>query len=201
MDRKDRTFKQLCKEMNLYELNDFAKQVTEAYALSILEYSQKNVAADNHLTLKGLRDLMDYAIIMALVSREIAIKVFEKAIRNQQRKVYNAGSTSVQHYKKIIRLREKHLSETYSRIQIRDIAISVATSKEPLSYFTKIYDLESDGVLRWILERAIVENIVSDGEMEAIIARSLKTKDNERIRQYFESLRKRRNELKEEGSQ
>ena len=77
MSEKNRTFKQLQKEKSLEELNSFSKQVTEAYALSINEYSQTNAAIDNHLTKKGLRDLMDYAIVIAVVRRDIATKVLE----------------------------------------------------------------------------------------------------------------------------
>lgn len=201
MEGKNRTFKQLQKEKNLQDLNEFAKQVTETYASTPLEYSQTNASADNHLTKKGLRDLMDYAIVTALVSRETASKILEKTIQNQQRKTQDAGSSSIQHHQKIIRLREKYLSDNYSRIQIHDMAISIAASNKPLSYFAKKYNLESDGVIKWMLERAIVEDIVSDYEMEAIIERSLKSKRSEGAKCYFQNLRKKRAKFKEENSQ
>lgn len=196
MSEKNRTFKQLQKEKSLEELNSFSRQVTEAYALSPNEYSQTNAALDNHLTKKGLRDLMDYAIVIALVSREIATKVLEKSIENQQRKAQEAGGSSLSHHQKIIRLREKYLADGYSRTQISKIAKDFATSSKPISYYTKKYEVESDGVIRWILERAITENIASDSEMKAIIKRSLKTNNTHNAKLYFEKIKDKRKEYK-----
>ena len=201
MSEKNRTFKQLQKEKRLEELNDFSKKVTETYALSPQEYSQTNAAADNQLTKKGLRDVMDYAIVTALVTRDVATKVLEKTIKNQQRKVQDAGSSSLSHHKKIIRLREKYLADGYSRVEIGKITSNFATSNKPISYYTQKYETESDDVTRLLLERAIAENIASDDEMEAIIARSLKVKSTDSVKLYFQNLRSKREKNKKESSQ
>lgn len=198
--KRGRTFKQLEKEKSLRDLNDFAKKVTESYALSIPEYSLKNLAADNNLTLKGARDLMDYAIVTAQVSREIATKVFEKTIRNQQRKVKNAGGSSIQHHKRLIRLRDKYLADNCARVKIMEVAKEIATSNKSISSITRKHNLESEGVTKWLLERAIAENIATDKETEAIIARSLKVNNTESAKMYFQELRKRRKESKKENS-
>lgn len=201
MKEKMRTFKKLCDEKNLQELNDFAKSVTEAYALSSLECSQRVLAADNNLTIRGLRDLIDYAIVSNLVDRSMAQKVLEKRIHNQQKKVKNAGGSSVLHYKKIINLREKNLAEWYPICIIGKIAKDFAEIDEPIKYFTEKYKIESDSLTRKLLERAIAENIASDKEMEAIFKRSLKVKDNERIRNYFNYILQKREIFKKENSQ
>lgn len=198
--KRGRTFKQLEKEKSLRDLNDFAKKVTESYALSIPEYSLKNLAADNNLTLKGARDLMDYAIVTAQVSKEIATKVLEKTIRNQQRKVKNAGGSSIQHHKRLIRLRDKYLADNCARVKIMEVAKEIATSNKSISSITRKHNLESEGVTKWLLERAIAENIATDKETEAIIARSLKVNNTESAKMYFQELRKRRKESKKENS-
>lgn len=86
-----RTANQVKKEKTLEEYNRFAKEVTERVAKSEDACTQKDIARDNNLTPKGLRDLMDYAIITAQVSLETAILVKNKAIRNQQKKAFEAG--------------------------------------------------------------------------------------------------------------
>ena len=89
MEKRTRTFKQLQKEKTLQELKHFAKEVTELYARSVIEYTQSKVARDNKLTIKGLRDLMDYAIVTAVVTRETANLVLAKQwkIKEENRKM------------------------------------------------------------------------------------------------------------------
>lgn len=110
MQQKNRTFKQLEKEKTLEELNRFAREVTQQYATSGLKYSQTNAAKDNRLTPKGFRDLMDYAIVTAQVSLRTAILVQNKAIQNQQRKAREAGGSSIEHHKDLIKQREEYKS-------------------------------------------------------------------------------------------
>lgn len=71
---KKRTFKQLQEEKSLQELNEFSKEITEHYANTPVENSQRAVADNNNITLRALRDLMDMAIKTALVSYETANK-------------------------------------------------------------------------------------------------------------------------------
>ena len=197
MEKKPRTFCKLKKEKSLEELNHFAKEVTERYATSTHEYSQKNVAMDNNLTKHGLRDLMDYAIKYPLVSLEIADKVLYKAMKNQQGKGEIAGGTSINHHKDLIRIRNKNLLGSYLDSEVKRIAEDVASN--PLmstSYFTEKYEIESDTLTKKILERAIEENIVSDEVMERIIQRSLKLKDTPKVRKYFENLKEKRQAYK-----
>ena len=49
--------------------------------------------------------------------------------------------------------------------------------------------LEEDGIKKRILKRAIEENIVSDEVMERLFSRSLKIKNTEYARKYFDFLR------------
>lgn len=200
MEVKRRTFKQLQKEKSFQELNEFAKNVTQKYATSQKEYSQSNVAEDNNLTLKGLRELMDYAIINSLVSIEIADKVLKKSIQNQQRKNEEAGGSSISHHKKLIKKRAELIVYSYLPSEIRKIATDFANNPMySIQHFKIKYKIESEKVMKLILQRAIVENISSDDEMERIIQRSLKANQTESAKQYFEYLRNER--IKNENSQ
>lgn len=197
MEVKKRTFKQLQKEKNLQELNEFARKVTERYATSEKEYSQKNVAEDNNLTQKGLRELMDYAIITANVTIEVSNKVLEKSIKNQQRKEKEAGGSSISHHKKLMRKRAEFIVYSYLPSEIKKIAADVANNPMySIQYFKIKYKIESEKVMKLILQRAIAENISSDDEMERIIQRSLKVNATESAKQYFEYLRNERTKNK-----
>lgn len=188
-----RTFKQLQKEKDFEEFNRFAKEVTELYAKSDFVYSQTSVARDNNLTVKGLRELMDYAIVMSLVSLGDAQKVVNKTIANQQRKEPDAGATSYSHHKELISKRIKYIVGSYQQDEIRKIATDVAEDfSKPILYFAKKYEIESDTIVKMLLERAIVESIISDEIMEKIFERSLKGKKDQKIELYFDSLRQKR---------
>lgn len=193
MQERGRTFKKVAKEKTLEELNRFAKEVTELYANSVMEYTKENLASDNNLTVKGAQDLMDYAIVMALVSRETASKVLTKAIGNKRYKNQPKGGAPIMHHRKLIRQREEYLANAFSRADIRKLTEDFArqTSKT-IGEFTRKYQIESDSITRLLLQRAIVENIVSDEVMEAVIRRSLKKNETQAAKQYFVNLREER---------
>ena len=196
-----RTFKQLQKEKTFEELNSFAKSVTEAYAKSGMAYSQTNTAKDNNLTKKGLRDVMDYAIVTALVSRETCEQVLQKAISNQRQKAQEAGGTSISHHKELMKKREELLLSAYTRAEVEKIANDIAQNPSySIHHFTVKSNIESDRLTKSILKRAIVENIVSDEVVEKIIERSLKGTEIKRVehraKQYFAALKKQREENK-----
>lgn len=203
MESKYRTFKQLQKEKTFEELNYFAKIVTEAYATSDMAYTQTNACRDNFLTHQGLRDLMDYAIITAIVPRNICEQVMQKAIQNQRQKKENTGSKSIIHHRVLMEKREKYLLGEYSHMQIKQISTEIAENpSKQIQYFTEKYNLESDRITKKILEKAIIENIVSDEVMEKIIERSLTKTPITRLnyaKQYFECIKEQRQENKKEN--
>lgn len=193
MSKDARTFKQLQNEKSFKELNRFAKEVTELYAKSDYVYSQKNVARDNNLSVKGLRDLMDYAITTNLVTIEIANKVLEKAIKTQQKKVAEAGGKSYSRHNELMRERNGYIAYSYLKVQIEEIAIDIAENfSQPISYFTKKYEIESDTITKLLLQRAIVENIISDKIVDKLIERTLKNDERESTKTYFDNILKAR---------
>ena len=188
MTKKPRTFKQLQKSITFEEIKQKAKEVTEIYATSVTICSQEVIASEHGITVKCLRELMDYAIVTNLVSRQIADKVGKKTIKNQK----NSGSAK-KHSRKILRQREENLAAIYSTEQIKQIARDyVLRQEQPIIYFTQKYNLESDWLTRSIFQRAIVDNIVSDNMMKSMIQRSLRFDNSEYNQKYFEYLRKER---------
>ena len=84
-----------------------------------------------------------------------------------------------------------------SKVQIKYIAEDIANNpSNPIKYFKKKYNLESDRLVRLILKNAIVENIVSDETMELIIKRSLNCYSHKRLqykaKKVFDEFRKER---------
>lgn len=201
MEGKARTFNQLKKQKTFEEFNEFSKEITELYATTPIEYSQNNVAKDNNLTVKTVRKVMDYAIETAQVTLDIVTLVLNKLIQNQQRKAQEAGGSSINHHKELMRVRVEYLAGSYLNQEVNKIATDIASNfAYSIHQFTKKYNIESERVTKRILERAIVENIVSDEVMEKLIERSLKENKNERVKQYFEYLKKEREKNKKENS-
>ena len=197
MKQKDRTYRQLEKEKTLEEFNRFSTEVTTRYATSELEYSQADVARDNYITPKCLRQLMDYAIIHNKVSLEIAVLVKNKAKQKSMLKVQQAGGKSISHHNYLMQKRAEYLITGISEVEIKMIAEEIANDpSKSISYFTRKYELESDYITKLLLKKSIVESIVSDEVMEKIIERSLKNNLSESAQNYFNWLRQERIKIK-----
>lgn len=197
-----RTFKELENEKDYKEFCRFAKAVTESYADSQRECSQKVIAKDNNITVGCLRKLMDYSIKICLVSRSVADKTLNKAIFNQQRKKKEAGSSSIVHFHKLITEREEFIAYSVSSAEIRQLATEYAEKPEKsISYLKEKYKHESERVTKLLLRRAIVENIISDEMVSAMIERSIAKSDpadTEIKKRSFQALMKVRDEQKKE---
>lgn len=201
MEQKDRTFRQLEEEKTQEEFDQFATAVTTRYATSELEYSQANVARDNHITSKCLRQLMDYAIIYNKVSLEIATLVKNKAMQKQKVKVQQAGGSSISHHENLMRQRENFLLMAFSRVEIKRIAEDIANHpSKSIHFFTCEYGIETDRLTKMLLKKSIVENIISDDIMELIIKRSLGDNPTEKAKKVFEEFRIEREKNKSKNS-
>lgn len=193
MERK-RTFKKIQEEKSFQELNEFSKKITEHYANTDIENSQRIVAQNNNITVKALRELMDMAIKTGTVNYEIANKVYQKCIKNQRRKEKSAGGTSYQHYKKLLKQRAEFLAMAYERKEIKLIAEDIANNaRDPLTYFQRKYQIESSNLLKQLLQRAIIENIVDNETVEKLRKRSLTEHNEQKVNKYFDFLLEKRN--------
>ena len=108
MRDKMRTFKQLEKTMQKKEFDEFAIRITEVYATSSIEYTQKKIAIDNNVTANTIRKLMDYTIIIALIPLALAQKVLNKSIESQRNKVKDSGYNSILHHRELLKKREEY---------------------------------------------------------------------------------------------
>lgn len=192
-----RTFTQLQKEKSLEELKDFEIQVLKRYATSDYLVSQRDVARDNNITESCFVRIKEEAIIHGYASRELTEAVRNKAVTKSEMRIQQSGGKCVLYYKRLIKQREEFLVTGISKAQIKVIAEDVANNhSNPIKYFKRKYNLESDRIVRLVLKIAIVENVVSDETMKLIIKRSLDVCVDEsvkyKIEKVFDEFRKER---------
>lgn len=193
--KRGRTFTQLQKEKSFTEFNQFVKAVTERYAQSDMCVGQSNVAKDNNITVQCLRKLMDYAIVYGIVSLETASQVKEKAKIRANMYHESAGVRSEAHHYELYRKRANYLLTAIFKNEIKEIAEYYANNpKVSTQEITRKYQLDSNYLTKLILEKAILENIVSDDVMELLIKRNVGDNTKEKVVKYFENLRKEREE-------
>ena len=139
-----------CKE----DFDNLSRRVTETYARSLSEYSQTQLARDFNITVSCARKLIDYAIEYAIVSKKMSDYVLEKAIKTQQRNHPQAGGSSIEHHKKLIRMREEHIATSFPELRIAEIvSYYIENNFEDVA---KKFGLESNRVGVLLIERAIV---------------------------------------------
>lgn len=200
--KRGRTFTQLQKEKSFTEFNQFVKAVTERYAQSNMCVGQSNVAKDNNITVQCLRKLMDYAIVYGIVSLEIASQVKEKAKIRANMHYESAGVRSEVHHYELYRKRAQYMLTSIFKSEIKEIAEYYANNpKLSIQEITRKYQLDSSYLTKLILEKAILENIVSDDVVELLIKRNVGENPKEKVVKYFENLRKEREENKKKNSQ
>ncbi|MBP3255263.1 MAG: hypothetical protein J6M60_02080 [Clostridia bacterium] len=167
------------------EYNNLAKKVTLLYANSRNEYSQKEIGEELNITTSAVRKLMDYAIITDLVTLKEAEKVLNKSILNQQKEHSNAGGSSIKYHKKLIKKRFQYIANSYEPIAIMEVIDDVLYRADGFKQTMKRFNIESEWVLRYLLQRAIVENICSDKETDELVRRSFKNNQSEQARKFF----------------
>lgn len=179
-------------EGNVNAFDSIAKKATEEYANSLPEYSQEQVAADFDITTSCLRNLMDYAIIESIVTREIADGVLRKSVLNQQKKHPEAGGTSIKHHRDLIKQREDKKAGELDIFTI-DMAVSeYLYGTGDINVVINTYKLESKKIFNLVLKRAIAENVCSDEDVDKLIEKSLsKSITLDKIKLFRELIEKR----------
>ncbi len=192
-----RKYTELQKEKSFEELKEFEIKVLEQYATSDYVVSQADVARDNNITLSCFKRIKEDAIIHAYISRKMVEAIRNKAITKSEMQIQQSAGKCVLYYERLLKQREEFLVIAMSKVQIKYIAEDIANNpSNPIKYFKKKYNLESDRLVRLILKNAIVENIVSDETMELIIKRSLNCYSHKRLqykaKKVFDEFRKER---------
>ena len=164
-----------------------AKRVTETYSRSLREYSQSQIAKDFDLSTSAVRKMMDFAIVNALVTKQTAEYVMQKAIENQQRNHPEAGASTVSHHNELMGKRYEVIAYSLPRDEVKKIVEdAVEANGRSLADTAKRFQLESMKELQYVLERGIIEDIATDEEVITLMDRSVK-KDPSR-KEYFENL-------------
>ena len=194
MAKKGRGIRALKKEYEgrSDEYNQLAKKATEMYSRSDPEYSQEQVAENVNVTVSCLRDLMDYAIVESIVSRNIAEGVVRKSVYNQKRKHPDAGATSIKHHQDLIKKREENRAEKFDSFDIDMIIYDILSDAKDVDEVIAFYKIESRREYSLIIERAIIENFTSDMETDLLIQRSfIQSPTYERVKCLREIIEKR----------
>lgn len=169
-----RNYTDLKQQLNIEDFETLAKKVTKAYGNSKIEYTQSEVAKDFDVTTQAVRKLMDYAIINCIVSKDYSVKVLNKLIENQQRKHQEAGGSSIRHHNELMKKRDDVIANSYDEYYILEIVNYWLYEAIDFTDVIHRFNIESERILKLLLQRGIVEDIISDNEANEIIQRSLR---------------------------
>ncbi len=188
-------FKNLKATMSLEKLNNFCKEIAEEYANSEPQFARKYFSNRYEITFSCFYKVLEYAVTQNLVEDIIVEKMMKKSITNQNLHKNGAGTSTVIKYAKMYTKRYKYIAEAISEKELKDLAIRFGKSPDiPKIEFASMYGVNSK-VIDYALERAIKHNIVNDATVDLIEKRSIdnaKKGNVERVKKYFENLRKNR---------
>lgn len=127
--------------------------------------------------------------------------MMNKAIENQNLHKNGAGSSSVLKYSRMYTKRYKNIATNMSEEEIRNIAKDFGDNPDiGKGDFASSYGVHPR-VIDYILKRAIIENISDNNVVDAIEKRSIaNAKNTQNVKEYFDTLRKVREENKKEIS-
>lgn len=196
-----RNFGQLKKIMTLEELNEFCKKVTEEYAKYDHRFSRTYFCEKYEVTVSCFYKILEYSVIENLVEDVIVRKMMNKAIENQNLHKNGAGSSSILKYSRMYTKRYKNIATNMSEEEIRNIAKDFGDNPDiGKGDFASSYGVHPR-VIDYILKRAIIENISDNNVVDAIEKRSIaNAKNTQNVKEYFDTLRKVREENKKEIS-
>lgn len=190
-----KNFKNLKVTMSLEKLNNFCKEIAEEYANSEPQFARQYFSNRYEITFSCFYKVLEYAVIHNLVEDIIVQKMMNKAISNQNLHRNGAGTSTVIKYAKMYAKRHKYIAEAISEKELKDLAIDFGNSPDiPKAEFASMYGVNSR-VIDYALERAIKNNIVNDATVDLIEKRSInnaKKGNVEKVKMYFENLRKNR---------
>ena len=194
MDKK-RSFTQIKKTMQLKEFEDFCKKLTEEYANSEPQFSRNYFCNYYNISESCYYKIMEYAVIMDLVTDNIVAKMLNKSMINQNLHSAGAGGSSVAKYAKMYASRCNYIALSFIDDEVRKIATDFADNPDiPKQDIASMHGI-SKKVLDLLLERAIEQSIIDDKTVDSIEKRSLNNSHSSNIectKQYFEGLRKKR---------
>ena len=198
---KKRTYKQLTKSMNLNDFNRLCKKVAEQYATSEERFSISYFSDMFNITKSAANNMIEYAIVNDLIEDYIVFKIRDKAVANQRLKCRGAGSSSEVKYARLYARRCKNIASLMPEKYVKEITLDFALNREVTKQTIATYYGISTKTLDFVLVRAIEKNIADDTTVDMIEARSIMNASTEcgvtdAIHNYFNGLRKKREENK-----
>lgn len=181
--------------MSYSEFNNFCKKLTEEYANSEAQFARSYFTEHYNISETCYYKVLEHAVVTNLVEDVVVIKMMNKAVENQDLHKRGAGGSSIAKYAKLYDQRCKFIANSFTDKEIEKMAIEFGDNPD----ISKADLAASYGIARKVLElvliRAIEENIADNKTVNAIERRSTKnanSKDINKTKYYFESLRRKR---------
>lgn len=189
---KKRSFRDLCKNMSLEEVNNYCKKIAESYATSEARFARTYYTEHENISEKCFYAVLERAVVLNLVSEETVNKMENKSELNQAAHAKGVSTTSKEKYKKLRKKRNEYIIFLYSDKDIIDLATDFANQpgiSKPA--FAKKYNV-SNNVIDTLLKKAITENLIDDETFSKIEERSLAKNSSLEAKNFFRLLHERR---------
>ena len=198
MDKK-RSFTQIKKTMQLSEFEAFCKKLTEEYANSDAQFSRSYFCNRYNISESCYYKVMEFAVVMDLVSDSIVSKMLNKSMANQNLHLAGAGGSSIAKYARMYSARCEYIALSFIDDEVRKIAKDFVDNPDiPKQEIATMHGI-SKKVLDLLLVRGIEQCIVDDETVNKIEERSIKNShpsNVQRTKEYFEALREKRKAYK-----
>lgn len=166
MEKRRRNFTKLKTEYSYEGFCNFCKDVAERYANSDAEFARSYYCRTLNISEACFYRVLEFAVVMNLVSDEIFYKMREKAIKNQKAHAPNAGIASLEKYGIMYEQRCKYIAYAVQVEDVRKFALEYIEknkiSKKDLAkeygYSTRVADI--------LLVRSIEEGIITDEQVD-----------------------------------
>ena len=178
---KKRSYNALKNELETTErFNDFAAEVANKYATTDLEYARKHICEDYGITSTCYYKLLEYAVVECLVDDVTVVNIMGKSANNQALYYEGSGGTSVAKYNRLYDARCKKIASKMPLSLVCELAKSFASGAKGTSKYRLACDNEiSTRVIDYVLEMAILEDVVLEEEKVKIAKRLIKTAKKE----------------------
>ena len=198
MNGSKRTYSYLKKHMSLTEFENFCKRIASLYAKSENQFSSSYFVENDNITKSCFYKVLEEAVVRNLVSDEVVNMMEKKAIFNQNANAKSAGATTLNHYARLRKKREKFIMSIFTDDKIKELAEYFAQNPEDSKKDIAIKYGITNRKLDEFLQYAFINNIADDETCKLIEVRSLAKNSDDRAKQFFTQLWEKRISNKED---
>lgn len=193
MDKR-RSFTKLKNDCSYEGFCNFCKDVAERYANSEIEFARSYYCKTLNISESCFYKVLEFAVVMNLVSDKCFEKMKEKAVKNQKVHAPNAGITTLEKYGKMYEQRCQFIACAVQIEDIRKFALEyIEKSTTPKIQLAEKYGYSSR-VADILLIRSVEEGIITDDQVDEMQQRCVIFSPGhfKSINEYFIGLKKKR---------